>query len=742
MDNMAALPRTTAYRRVRRAAESDLKLILSVSRENAMCSAEALDEASVERPAGSPELVAGAPQKHAGSPELIAEPSRLSYQQDVPTTCCFSETVPDTPEPVFGASAIHSRRGVPVDSEGLPYSREHHLERDNRRNVELDELSESEESDVSRFKEKLRRWSVEGAVPHDTVTKLLKILHSHSCFSDLPTCARALLSTPRVTDNVRPMDSGHYCHLGLSEGLRAALQPVRNIPDPIILHVNVDGLPLTKSTRDQFWPILCQAANCAGSDPFPVGVYHGQCKALQSNVFLSPFVSDLKGVLSEGVAIGNRVFRVQVGAIICDAPAKSYILGTKGHSGYFSCSKCTTEGEFVRGRMCFPDLDAPLRTNASFRRAEQEDHHIMETILKELPIDIVDQVPLDYMHLICLGVVRKLVLLWLKGDKTYRIGSASRDSVSGANIEMRHYVPSDMSRKPRSLSDIDRWKASEFRLLVLYTGPAVLRSRIPKPLMDNFMTLHCAVTILCSPLLCREHLGYAERLLRHFVETYITLYGRHAVSHNVHGLIHVASDVRVHGPLHNYSAFPFENYMRKLKSYVRKPERPLQQVYNRIVEERFLVASPAVNTGESAASTPPVSSVFLGGESFKLTARHEGRPLPLGCIGPQYKTVTFPAGITIKTNKKDCTCMLKDKSIIKVENIARTAVNYQPVLVGRRYQSLEDLYSYPCSSSLLNIFLASELSDIHFWPLSEIAVKCVRLPLANKFAVIPMVHLQ
>lgn len=168
--------------------------------------------------------------------------------------------------------------------------------------------------------------------------------------------------------------------------------------------------------------------------------------------------------------------------------------------------------------------------------------------------------------------------------------------VSRANLEVRPYVPSDMSRKPRSLSDIDRWKATEFRLLLLYTGPAVLRSRIPKPLMDNFLTLHCAVTILCSPLFCTEHLEYAEKLMRHFVETYITLYGRHAVSHNVHGLIHVANDVRAHGSLHSYSAFPFENYMRKLKSYVRKPEKPLQQVYNRIVEERFSVPCSAIDT--------------------------------------------------------------------------------------------------------------------------------------------------
>uniref|UniRef100_A0A1S4L4W9 PrC protein, putative n=1 Tax=Ixodes scapularis TaxID=6945 RepID=A0A1S4L4W9_IXOSC len=160
--------------------------------------------------------------------------------------------------------------------------------------------------------------------------------------------------------------------------------------------------------------------------------------------------------------------------------------------------------------------------------------------------------------------------------------------MSAANIELRHYVPSDMSRKPRGLADLDRWKASEFRLFLLYAGPVVLKSTIPDSLRDNFMTLHCAVSILCSPSSCAQYLDYAERLLAHFVETYIVLYGRHAVSHNVHGLIHVADDVRVHGCLHGYSAFPFENYMSKLKDYMRKPERPLEQLYNRIMEERKL----------------------------------------------------------------------------------------------------------------------------------------------------------
>ncbi|KAL3185329.1 hypothetical protein MRX96_030146 [Rhipicephalus microplus] len=43
-----------------------------------------------------------------------------------------------------------------------------------------------------------------------------------------------------------------------------------------------------------------------------------------------------------------------------------------------------------------------MRTDSSLRDA---DHHLLDTGLKELPIDLIKQVPLDYMHLACLGVV-------------------------------------------------------------------------------------------------------------------------------------------------------------------------------------------------------------------------------------------------------------------------------------------------------------------------------------------------
>lgn len=45
-----------------------------------------------------------------------------------------------------------------------------------------------------------------------------------------------------------------------------------------------------------------------------------------------------------------------------------------------------------------------------------DEHHIGETvsILTEIPqINMIDNFSMDYMHLVCLGIVKKLISLWL-----------------------------------------------------------------------------------------------------------------------------------------------------------------------------------------------------------------------------------------------------------------------------------------------------------------------------------------
>ena len=67
--------------------------------------------------------------------------------------------------------------------------------------------------------------------------------------------------------------------------------------------------------------------------------------------------------------------------------------------------------------MTFPFSENLERTNLSFRNKEHPEHHNETTIIEKTSLDLVNDVPVEYMHLICLGVVRKLLSLLTKGKK-------------------------------------------------------------------------------------------------------------------------------------------------------------------------------------------------------------------------------------------------------------------------------------------------------------------------------------
>jgi len=54
----------------------------------------------------------------------------------------------------------------------------------------------------------------------------------------------------------------------------------------------------------------------------------------------------------------------RIEALIYDT--KAFVLCVKGHSGYSSCIKCTTKGEYMGNRICLPKIDAKLRSDDDF----------------------------------------------------------------------------------------------------------------------------------------------------------------------------------------------------------------------------------------------------------------------------------------------------------------------------------------------------------------------------------------
>lgn len=582
------------------------------------------------------------------------------------------------------------------------------------------------EKENDDFKAFLVQWAITHRISHVALSHLLSGLRTaHPTFSNFPKCAKTLLRTPQ-SSVITEMFPGQYCHFGIEYGILRFLSKSKNTPvsSPIQIQIGIDGLPISRSSSNQLWPILGRIM--PNDEVFLIGCYFGKTKPADANKFLQQFVEEISNLINKGVTYNGTTFSISIHSIICDAPAKSYITLTKGHTGYFSCPKCTIEGDFVANRMCFPNFNYQARTNDSFSNQIQEEHHLGRSILLNIPhFGIVSHIPLDYMHMICIGVAKKLIRLWISGPlKTRCLSSHKIKNVSKSLLNIRNFIPKEFARRPREIQDFAQWKATELRQFLLYTGPVILKKELNSVIFSNFLTLHIAVRILCQKSTV-EYIEYADKLLKHFVECFINIYGPEFASHNIHGLLHITDCVKQFGPLDTFSAFPFENFMKELKSTLRKSDKPLQQISNRYAEMSFCkMNSDNINVSKINVKTP-----------------HEKGPLISGCFSPQFSKIEFPHFVI--SMKSPDNCCLIENDIVCVENIATSSEgNY--IVVGRKFNVVEELYNYPCSSVHFGIFTVSQLSALQVWPSHKISKKFVKLPYTKNdnernFAVIPLI---
>lgn len=146
-------------------------------------------------------------------------------------------------------------------------------------------------------KRALVRWVIESNTPRFHVTHLLKVLVDDFGLDFLPRDARTLLKTPRTVVTLKVIAPGHYYHFGIKRYLNMVLQHKPALlasVSELKLIVNVDGVPLAKSSANCFWSILCRISNLPlVTEPFSVGVYFGPKKPADSNLLLEMFVDEL-----------------------------------------------------------------------------------------------------------------------------------------------------------------------------------------------------------------------------------------------------------------------------------------------------------------------------------------------------------------------------------------------------------------------------------------------------------------
>lgn len=138
------------------------------------------------------------------------------------------------------------------------------------------------------LRDDLKTWALEHKVKHTAVNSLLQTLKRHVPDNVLPVDARTLVETPRkvliVQDDAM---GGKYWHYGLKTALLNVLAHISNqTVDRISLNINIDGVPISKSTTTSFWPILVKIHEISQISAQVVGIFEGKCKVHNTNLTL------------------------------------------------------------------------------------------------------------------------------------------------------------------------------------------------------------------------------------------------------------------------------------------------------------------------------------------------------------------------------------------------------------------------------------------------------------------------
>lgn len=100
-----------------------------------------------------------------------------------------------------------------------------------------------------------------------------------------------LLNTPRNSIVEVWAENESFFHYGLKKAISEQLARTKFIVknEVILIDLNIDGLPISKSSKSQIWPILGKIHGDKAFTPFIISAYHGYSKPSFVDKFLTPF---------------------------------------------------------------------------------------------------------------------------------------------------------------------------------------------------------------------------------------------------------------------------------------------------------------------------------------------------------------------------------------------------------------------------------------------------------------------
>ena len=181
--------------------------------------------------------------------------------------------------------------------------------------------------------------------------------------------------------------------------------------------------------------------------------------------------------------------------------------------------------------------------------------------------------------------MKRFILHWkfsIKSDVKCHLTKDKLKSLDEKIENVASRIPFEFARKlSGGITSAKFWKATEFRLFMLYVGPVVLRNILPDSHLQHFLLFSTAMRLLLTKNQS-PNMRTCEGLLNKFIEQSKVLYGNSFISYNVHSLLHIPDDYLKFGPVDNVSCFKFENYLGCIKNRISGKNIPLEQLARHI----------------------------------------------------------------------------------------------------------------------------------------------------------------
>ena len=173
------------------------------------------------------------------------------------------------------------------------------------------------------------------------------------------------------------------------------------------------------------------------------------------------------------------------------------------------------------------------------------------------------------------------------GRKPCRMSASNVKMLNTRLTALRTCIPNCFARLPRSTKDLNRFKATELRQILLYTSPIIFKGLMASDAhYHHLCALNAGCCLLVDPKTAHTENRTAERLLTSFCEESKTLYAASFIVYNVHTLLHLPRIAMTHGSLESVSAYCFENYLGLLKRSVRSARHPMVSLIKGVYERQ------------------------------------------------------------------------------------------------------------------------------------------------------------